>query len=120
MLLGHLGRLAGSLVAQHAKRCPLLLHRRSITQHWTKHQAHHCVTIHAAEQVSEGQAASLQQQRLSPLHMQAAHVSKRILATDAPVIVLTKQLMAGNPDALSLAQGAPSACNTSLLRCTEQ
>lgn len=33
-------------------------------------------------------------------------VSERVLATDAPVIVKTKQLMAGASGVLSLAQGA--------------
>ncbi len=42
-----------------------------------------------------------------------AQVSERVQATDAPVIVKTKQLMAGASDVLSLAQGA----HTALQRC---
>jgi hypothetical protein len=38
-----------------------------------------------------------------------AQVSERVQATDAPVIVKTKQLMAGASDVLSLAQGAHTA-----------
>lgn len=61
---------------------------------------HGCNIKVSAMQVHAGQL------ELRATHVQAAQVSQRILATDHPVIVQTKQLMAGK-EALSLAQGVP-------------
>lgn len=53
--------------------------------------------------------------------MYHGQVSERVKVTDSPIIVKTKQFIAGRQDVLSLAQGAaqPSCIGMSLVDCTQ-